>query len=64
MEEDERLEEEIKETDHTIDAIVFDLYDLTEDEVKVVLDSLDTDEGEKVDIIEKFGEIKVEKNEG
>ena len=25
----ERLEEEIKETDHTIDAIVFDLYGLT-----------------------------------
>jgi len=26
----ERLEEGIKEDDHTIDVIVFDLYDLTE----------------------------------
>jgi len=54
----ERLEEEIKETDHTIDAIVFDLYDLTEEEVEVVLDSLDTDEEEKMDIIGKFRGIK------
>jgi len=54
----ERLEEEIKETDHTIDAIVFDLYDLTEEEVEVVLDSLDTDEEEKVDIMGKYDFIK------
>jgi len=53
----ERLEEEIRETDHIIDAIVFDLYDLTEKEVETVLDSLDTDEGDKVDIMGKFREI-------
>ena len=50
----EELEEKIRETDHTIDAIVFDLYGLTEEEVEVVLDSLDTDEGEKKDILERF----------
>jgi len=55
----ERLEEEIKETDHTIDAIVFDLYDLTEEEVEVVLDSLDRSETKKADILEKFVNIKV-----
>ncbi|MGV9206326.1 MAG: hypothetical protein ACOC44_20155, partial [Promethearchaeia archaeon] len=54
----ERLEEEIRETDHTIDAIVFDLYDLTEEEVETVLDSLDTDEDEKDDIMEKFRKIE------
>ncbi|MBS3782584.1 MAG: hypothetical protein KGY66_06155 [Candidatus Thermoplasmatota archaeon] len=53
----DRLEEEIRETDHTIDAIVFDLYDLTEEEVETVLDSLDTDEKEKVDIMGKFKSI-------
>jgi len=53
----ERLEEEIRETDHTIDAIVFDLYGLTEEEVETVLDSLGTKEEEKVDIMEKFRKI-------
>ncbi|MFW6196910.1 MAG: hypothetical protein ACOC5D_06210 [Thermoplasmatota archaeon] len=55
----DRLEEEIRETDHTIDAIVFDLYDLTEEEVETVMDSLDTDEREKEDIIGKFKGIKL-----
>jgi hypothetical protein len=50
----EELEEEIQETDELIDAIVFDLYDLTEEEVETVLDSLDTSEGEKASILEKF----------
>ncbi len=54
----EKLEREIQETDNEIDAIVFDLYDLTEDEVETVLDSLDTDEDVKRDIIQKFRGIK------
>jgi len=56
----ERLEEEIRETDHTIDAIVFDLYDLIEEEVETVLDSLDTNEEEKMDIMEKFKAMEKE----
>jgi len=56
----ERLEEEIRETDHTIDAIVFDLYDLTEEEVETVLDSLGTEERDKEDIMEKFKAMEKE----
>ena len=56
-EEAEKLEKEMQETDELIDAIVFDLYDLTEEEVETVLDSLDTSEGEKASILEKFEEI-------
>jgi hypothetical protein len=52
----EGLEQEIQETDELIDAIVFDLYDLNEEEVETVLDSLDTEEDEKRPILEKFGE--------
>ncbi|MFB6144494.1 MAG: Eco57I restriction-modification methylase domain-containing protein, partial [Candidatus Nanohaloarchaea archaeon] len=52
----EELEQEIQETDVLIDAIVFDLYDLTEEEVETVLDSLDTEEDEKRRILEKFRE--------
>lgn len=48
------LEERIQETDKLIDAIVFDLCDLTEKEVETVLDSLDTEDGEKGRILEKF----------
>ncbi len=48
------LMKEINELENEIDAIVFDLYDLTEDEVETVLDSLETPEKEKKDIIEKF----------
>lgn len=54
----ERLEAEIREIDHTIDAIVFDLYGLTEEEVETVLDSLCTEEGDKRDIMGKFKSIK------
>lgn len=54
----EQLEREITEIDHTIDAIVFGLYELTEEEVETVLDSLDTPEEDKRDIIEKFNNIK------
>jgi seryl-tRNA synthetase len=57
-EEAEELEEEIQATDELIDAIVFDLYDLTEEEVETVLDSLDTSEGEKASILEKFEEVR------
>jgi hypothetical protein len=53
-EEAEELEEEIQETDELIDAIVFDLYDLTEEEVETVLDSLDTSEAEKERILQEF----------
>lgn len=38
-----RLEADIREIDHTIDAIVFDLYGLTEEE--------------KLDIVGKFREV-------
>jgi hypothetical protein len=56
-EEAEELEREIQETDEQIDAIVFDLYDLTEEEVETVLDSLDTPEDEKASIMEKFEQL-------
>ena len=51
------LEEEIQETDQLIDAIVFDLYDLTEEEVETVLDSLDSSEDEKRRILDKFNSL-------
>jgi len=51
------IKNRIQQLENKIDAIVFDLYDLTEEEVETVLDSLDTDEEEKVDIMEKFREI-------
>jgi type I restriction-modification system DNA methylase subunit len=56
-EEAEKLEEEIQETDELIDAIVFELYDLTEEEVETVLDSLDASEGEKTSVLENFGSL-------
>ena len=34
--------------------IIFDLYDLTEEEIETVLDSLDSSDGEKASILEKF----------
>ncbi len=58
----ERLEKEIRETDHTIDAIVFDLYGLTEEEVETVLDSLGTEERDKEDILRKFKELRNSEN--
>jgi hypothetical protein len=53
----EPLMNKIDELENEIDAIVFDLYDLTEEEVETVLDSLDTPEGEKASILEKFEEV-------
>jgi predicted nucleic acid-binding Zn-ribbon protein len=50
------LMQEIDELENEIDAIVFDLYDLTEEEVETVLDSLDTGEDEKKEILEEFRE--------
>ncbi|MEF8847981.1 MAG: TaqI-like C-terminal specificity domain-containing protein [Candidatus Thermoplasmatota archaeon] len=50
----EKLEEEIIEIDNMIDAIVFNLYGLTKNEVEVVLDSLKTSMKEKLDILKKF----------
>lgn len=54
----ERLETEIQETENLIDAIVFDLYDLTEEEVETVLDSLDTPEDERTAILEQFRNLQ------
>ena len=53
-EEAEELESEIQETDELIDAIVFNLYDLSEEEVETVLDSLDTGDKEMERILGKF----------
>jgi len=52
------LIQKINKLENKIDSIVFDLYDLTEHEVEVVLDSLDTDEEDKEDILDKFRNIK------
>lgn len=54
----EPLMNKIDDLENEIDAIVFDLYDLTEEEVETVLDSLDTPEGEKASIMEKFEEVR------
>lgn len=53
----QKLEREIQDTENEIDAIVFDLYDLTEEEVETVLDSLNTPERKKVSILEKFEKV-------
>jgi len=47
----------LHETDYTTYDIVFDLYGLEEEEVATVLDSLNTDEEEKVGIMGKFREF-------
>ena len=52
------LLEEIQDLDNQIDAIVFKLYDLTEDEMITVLDSLGTEDEIKEDILIKFRELK------
>ncbi|MFT4892865.1 MAG: hypothetical protein ACI8Z7_000653 [Candidatus Nanohaloarchaea archaeon] len=54
----EPLMNKIDELEDEIDAIVFDLYDLTEEEVETVLYSLDTPESEKASIMEKFAEVR------
>lgn len=56
----EELEREIQKTDELIDAIVFDLYDLDEEDVKTVFDSLDAYEDKKDSILDKFREIREE----
>ena len=49
---------EIRNHENQIDAIVFKLYDLTEDEIIKVLDSLGTEDKIKEYILEKFRELK------
>jgi len=51
-----QIEEEIQDTDNSIDAIVFKLYDLNKDEITTVLDSMETPEIIKKDILKKFEE--------
>ncbi len=55
-----QLEREIQKTENEIDAIVFDLYDLTEDEVETVLESLESFKGEKASILEEFRRVRDE----
>jgi len=50
---------EISELETQIDALVFRLYELDEEEIKLVLDSLETEEEIKKDILTKFKEICV-----
>jgi len=52
------LMQEIDELENEIDAKVFDLYNLTQEEVETVLDSLDTEESEQASILEKFDEVR------
>ncbi len=49
-----QIEEEIQDTDNSIDALVFKLYDLNKDEVITVLNSMETPERVKKDILKKF----------
>jgi adenine-specific DNA-methyltransferase len=51
-----QIEEEIQDTDNSIDALVFKLYDLNKDEVTTVLDSMETPELVKKDVLKKFEE--------
>ncbi|MGB8656331.1 MAG: TaqI-like C-terminal specificity domain-containing protein [Candidatus Zixiibacteriota bacterium] len=53
-----QIEEEIQDTDNSIDALVFKLYDLNKDEVTTVLDSMETPEITKKDILRKFEAMK------
>jgi hypothetical protein len=50
------LMQEIDELENEIDAIVFEIYDLSEDEVRKVLDSLDTTEDSRQEILNSFKE--------
>ena len=49
-----QIEKEIQDTDNSIDALVFKLYDLNKEEVTTVLDSMETPEIIKEDILKKF----------
>jgi len=53
-----QIEKEIQDTDNSIDALVFKLYDLNKDEVATVLDSMETPEIIKKDILKKFEEME------
>jgi adenine-specific DNA-methyltransferase len=53
-----QIEEEIQDTDNSIDALVFKLYDLRKDEVVTVLNSMETSELIKKDILKKFEALK------
>jgi hypothetical protein len=52
------LLKEIQEIENYIDAIVFKIYGLKEEEVKIVLDSSDTKNEIENDILKKFRELK------
>jgi len=52
-----RIENEIEDVDARIDALVFTLYGLDEDEVRTVLDSLNVQESAKNKIIEYLKEV-------
>jgi hypothetical protein len=53
-----RIEKEIQDTDNSIDALVFKLYNLNKNEVTTVLDSMETPEAVKKDILKKFKAMK------
>jgi hypothetical protein len=53
-----QIEEEIQDTDNSIDALVFKLYDLNKDEVTAVLDSMEIPETLMKDILKKFEAIR------
>lgn len=53
-----QIEKEIRDTDNSIDALVFKLYDLNKEEVATILDSMETPEVIKKDILKKFMTIR------
>ncbi|MFW6172185.1 MAG: Eco57I restriction-modification methylase domain-containing protein [Elusimicrobiota bacterium] len=48
------LQKEIQKLENEIDALVFELYEINEEEVKTILDSLNTPENERKNILERF----------
>ncbi|KXB03160.1 hypothetical protein AKJ45_02395 [candidate division MSBL1 archaeon SCGC-AAA261F19] len=53
-----KIDNRIQEIDNEIDAHVFDLYGLDREEIVTVLDSLETRESIKEDILEKFSDLQ------
>jgi hypothetical protein len=53
-----QIEKEIQDTDNSIDALVFKLYDLNKEEVATILDSMETPDTIKKDILKKFEAMK------
>ena len=53
-----KIDRKVQEVDNLIDAHVFKLYGLNREEVEIVLDSLNTLESIKKDILEKYDSIK------